>query len=301
MKNKTHKCNLKSHKNHHKSCKNVSSKRKQRGSGIGTSRPKPNPFEELTTLENNQSKMTVLEKINIIKNMTPNLGKILHVEKQPNEMSLKELLAAIDTLGVNKGNAIEKDELVVLLNNALNHKTNKKIDKMLSDVLKDKRKKLEEEQKKLEEEQKKLEQERKRMEEEKQKIKAEKKMQAEILKQQQREEAERQYREAEIRNQQKQREEESRFERHLREEQEANIRFVNEMEEEERLRNLENSFRNRNYYNSRYMSPSDAYYQALEAERYRSLARARYHQEAQKELNAIPPELRQGSRQYFLS
>ena len=86
--------------------------------------------------------MPVSEKIATIKKLAPNLGKMLPIDKAVNDMTVKELLATIAILEVNKGTSLEKPDLVALLTAELSKTRNVKIDKMLSDVVENKRNKL---------------------------------------------------------------------------------------------------------------------------------------------------------------
>jgi len=122
----------------------LSKRNKLRGSGTGSSKQKTpsNPFEELYYIEQKQSTMPVSEKIATIKKLAPNLGKMLPIDKAVNDMTVKELLATIAILEVNKGTSLEKPDLVALLTAELSKTRNVKIDKMLSDVVENKRNKL---------------------------------------------------------------------------------------------------------------------------------------------------------------
>ncbi len=251
-----------------------SSKRnKLRGSGTGSSKQKTpsNPFEELYYIEQKQSTMPVSEKIATIKKLAPNLGKMLPIDKAVNDMSVKELLTTVDILGVNTGTAaLEKPDLAALLTVELSKTKNVKIDKMLSDIVENKRKKLFKERDEREAEQRKKNLEIQRAaEQQRQKEAEQKKFAAEqqrIAAEQQRIAAEQQRIAAE----------------------QAHIREVERMGDEARRRQgyyppppPYNRYYQQQYHPQRYYQqpPPEAYYHAADSLR---------------EFYSIPPELRQG-------
>jgi hypothetical protein len=261
--------NTKSNKSN-KSNKSKSSKRnKLRGSGTGSSKQKTpsNPFEELYYIEQKQSTMPVSEKIATIKKLAPNLGKMLPIDKAVNDMTVKELLATIAILEVNKGTAaLEKPDLVALLTAELSKTRNVKIDKMLSDVVENKRNKLLKERDEREAEQRKKNLEIQRAAEKQRQREAEQKKFAEEQRQ----------REAE---QKKFAAEQQRIAA-----EQAHIREVERMGDEARRR-------------QGYYPPPPPYQQRYYPQRYyqQPPPEAYYHKaDSLRELYSIPPELRQG-------
>ena len=252
-----------------KSNKSKSSNRnKLRGSGTGSSKQKTpsNPFEELYYIEQKQSTMPVSEKIATIKKLAPNLGKMLPIDKAVNDMTVKELLATIAILEVNKGTSLEKPDLVALLTAELSKTRNVKIDKMLSDVVENKRNKLLKERDEREAEQRKKNLEIQRAAEKQRQREAEQKKFAEDQRQ----------REAE---QKKFAAEQQRVAA-----EQAHIREVERLGDQARRR-------------QGYYPPPPPYQQRYHPQRYyqQPPPEAYYHAaDSLRELYSIPPELRQG-------
>jgi len=246
----------------------LSKRNKLRGSGTGSSKQKTpsNPFEELYYIEQKQSTMPVSEKIATIKKLAPNLGKMLPIDKAVNDMTVKELLATIAILEVNKGTSLEKPDLVALLTAELSKTRNVKIDKMLSDVVENKRNKLLKERDEREAEQRKKNLEIQRAAEKQRQREAEQKKFAEDQRQ----------REAE---QKKFAAEQQRIAA-----EQAHIREVERLGDQARRR-------------QGYYPPPPPYQQRYYPQRYyqQPPPEAYYHKaDSLRELYSIPPELRQG-------
>ncbi len=74
------------------------------GAGQGSSKSKKAEIE-----------MTIVEKVSEIKKMAKRVKKILPIFHEPEDESVKEILKSINSLGVDKGTIVEKDELISLL------------------------------------------------------------------------------------------------------------------------------------------------------------------------------------------
>lgn len=251
-----------------------------RARGITSSKPKnKNPFEKLYDLENQQNIMTILEKMVAIKEIDPENTVVTisgeTIRKKPKDMSPKELKSVLHLLNVDTKNALEKSELVTLLENEFKKTSNSKIDKTFVDTIQKKRQLL---LKHLKEEE-----ERQRVENlKKQKIAEE---------QRRRDEEHRRLKEEEKR---KKREEE---ERQQRDEFDEQVREAKEWDRYNTQRELEQQQMENPYYRTSYRSqypypssshsyvppypPSSYYYE---------------QQEAQRQLNEIPIELRYGHK-----
>uniref|UniRef100_A0A6C0H9K1 Uncharacterized protein n=1 Tax=viral metagenome TaxID=1070528 RepID=A0A6C0H9K1_9ZZZZ len=119
-------------------------KHSDKARGITSSKPKnKNPFEKLYDLENQQNIMTILEKMVAIKEIDPENSVITisseTIRKKPADMSPKELKTVLHFLNVDTRNALEKNELVTLLENEFKKTSNSKIDKTFLDTIQKKR------------------------------------------------------------------------------------------------------------------------------------------------------------------
>lgn len=119
-------------------------KHNNRARGITSSKPKnKNPFEKLYDLENQQNIMTILEKMVAIKEIDPENTVVTisseTIRKKPSDMSPKELKSVLHLLNVDTRNALEKSELVTLLEKEFKKKSNSKIDKTFVDTIQKKR------------------------------------------------------------------------------------------------------------------------------------------------------------------
>lgn len=119
-------------------------KHNNRARGITSSKPKTkNPFEKLYDLENEQNIMTILEKIVAIKEIDPENTVVSisseTIRKKPKDMSPKELKSVLHLLNVDTRNALEKSELVILLENEFKKTSNSKIDRAFVETIQKKR------------------------------------------------------------------------------------------------------------------------------------------------------------------
>ena len=259
-------------------------KQNDRARGITSSKPKnPNMFQKLYELENEQNIMTILEKMVAIKQIDPENTVVTisseTIRKKPKDMSSKELKDILQLLNVDIKNALEKSDFVTLLENELKKTSNSKIDKAFVDTIQKKRQILMKQIKEQEQQQ--------RVESLKnQKIAEE---------QRRRDEQHRRLKEEEKR---KKREEESRkerekFDQEIREFQEWD-RYNTQREWEQQQMENPSYYRQQypptSYYGQRY-PPSSHYVPPYPPTSY-------YYeqQEAMRQLNEIPEELRYGSK-----
>jgi flagellar biosynthesis/type III secretory pathway chaperone len=258
--------------------------------GITSSKPKnKNPFEKLYDLENQQNIMTILEKIVAIKEIDP-VNTVVSISsetirKKPADMSPKELKSVLHLLNVDTRNALEKSELVILLENEFKKTSNSKIDKTFVDTIQKKRQLL---MKHLKEEE-----QRQRVENlKKQKIAEE---------QRRRDEEHRRVKEEEKRKKHEQEATQKRdeFDKKIREFEEFD-RYNKEMEWSREQ--MENPYY-RTTYRSQYPQPSSYSYvppyppsSYSHVPPYPPSSYYYQQQQAQRELNEIPIELRYGNK-----
>jgi hypothetical protein len=256
-------------------------KRSDKARGITSSKPKnKNPFEKLYDLENQQNIMTILEKMVAIKEIDPENTVITisseTIRKKPSDMSPKELKTVLHFLNVDTRNALEKSELVTLLENEFKKTSNSKIDKTFLDTIQKKRQFLLKQLKEQEERQRvenlkkqkiqeKMAEEQRRKDEEHRRIREEQKR---------------------IKREQEAQQKRDEFDKKIREFEEFD-RYNKEMEwSRQQMENpyYRTSYRNQYPSSHSYVPPyppSSYYYQ---------------QQQAQRELNEIPIELRYGSK-----
>lgn len=284
---KKHSAKIMKHKKNKKMNKTKSKKGKKRSyrkqndraRGITSSKPKnPNMFQKLYELENEQNRMTILEKIIAIKQIDPN--KIISfdidtIRKKPKDMSIKELKKFLQVLLlIDTGNALEKSDLVTLLENELKKTSNSRIDQMFVETIQIKRQEL---MLQLKEQQ------------EQQRVESLKKQQ---IAEQQRREREEQMRLKEeqkrIKREEEARKERAKFDQEIRKFEEMD-RYNTQREWEQQQ--MENPYY-RGTYRSQYPYPSSHSY----IPPYTPSSYYYEQQEAQRQLNEIPVELRYGHK-----
>ena len=256
-------------------------KHNDKARGITSSKPKnKNPFEKLYDLENQQNIMTILEKIVAIKEIDPENTVITisseSIRKKPADMTPKELKAILHFLNVDTKNALEKTDFVTLLENEYKKTSNSKIDKLFVDTIQKKRQLLLKELKEQEERQRvenlkkqkineKLAEEQRRKDEEHRRIREEQKR---------------------IKREQEAQQKRDEFDKKIREFEEFD-RYNKEMEWSRQQ--MENPYY-RTTYRSQYPHPTTYSY----VPPYPPSSYYYEQQEAQRQLNEIPIELRYG-------
>ena len=254
-------------------------KHNDKARGITSSKPKnPNMFQKLYELENEQNIMTILEKIIAIKQIDPENTVVTitseTIRKKPKDMSPKELKSVLHLLNVDIKNALEKSDLVTLLENEFKKTSNSKIDNVFVDTIQKKRQIL---MKQIQEQEK-----QQRVESlKKQKIAEE---------QRRRDEQHRRLKEEEKRKkkEEEQRQRRDEFDKEIREFEELD-RYNTQREREQQR--MENPYY-RTSYRSQYPYPSSNSY----VPPYPPSSYYYEQQEAQRQLNEIPEELRYGSK-----
>jgi len=256
-------------------------KRSDKARGITSSKPKnKNPFEKLYDLENQQNIMTILEKMAAIKEIDPENTVVTisseTIRKKPADMTPKELKTVLHLLNVDTRNALEKSDFVTLLENEYKKTSNSKIDKTFLDTIQKKRQFLLKQLKEQEERQRvenvkqqkineKLAEEQRRKDEEHRRIREEQKR---------------------IKREEEAQQKRDEFDKKIREFEEFD-RYNTQREWEQQQ--MENPYYRRTY-RTQYPSshsyvppypPSSYYYE---------------QQEAQRQLNEIPVELRYGHK-----
>ena len=259
-------------------------KHNNRARGITSSKPKnPNMFQKLYELENEQNIMTILEKMVAIKQIDPENTVVTisseTIRKKPADMSPKELKAILHLLNVDIKNALEKSDLVTLLENEFKKTSNSKIDKAFVDTIQKKRQIL-----------------MKQIQEQEQQQRVESLKNQKIAEEQRRRDE--QHRRLKEEEKRKKREEESRkerakFDQEIREFEEWD-RYNTQREWEQQQMENPSYYRQQypptSYYGQRY-PPSSHYVPPYPPTSY-------YYeqQEAMRQLNEIPEELRYGSK-----
>lgn len=112
------------------------------GSGVGSSkstRPK-HPMEELNEIDNAKHSMVVYQKLVAIKKMAPGTISI-DFSKDPASMSIKELKASLELLGIQTS-LPDRPDIEKLLKTSYKETANPKIDKLLEKVIAETREKL---------------------------------------------------------------------------------------------------------------------------------------------------------------
>ena len=262
-------------------------KHNDKARGITSSKPKnKNPFDKLYDLENQQYIMTILEKMVAIKEIDPENTVVTisseTIRKKPADMTPKELKAVLHFLNVDTKNALEKTDFVTLLENEYKKTSNSKIDKTFLDTIQKKREVLMKQLKEQQERQRvenlkqqkineKLAEEKRRKDEEHRRIREEQKR---------------------IKREQEAQQKRDEFDKKIREFEEMD-RYNKEMEwSREQMENpyYRTSYRSQYPYPQPHPSsysyvppypPSSYYYE---------------QQQAQRELNEIPIELRYGHK-----
>jgi len=261
-------------------------KRSDKARGITSSKPKnKNPFEKLYDLENQQYTMTILEKMVAIKEIDPENTVITisseTIRKKPADMTPKELKTVLHFLNVDTRNALEKTDFVTLLENEYKKTSNSKIDKTFLDTIQKKRQFLLKQLKEQEE--------RKRVENLKQQ-----KINEKLAEEQRRKDEEhRRIREEQkrIKREQEAQQKRDEFDKKIREFEEFD-RYNKEMEwSRQQMENpyYRTSYRSQYPYQYPYPPSSHSYVPPYPPSSY-------YYeqQEAQRQLNEIPIELRYG-------
>lgn len=267
-------------------------KHNDKARGITSSKPKnKNPFEKLYDLENQQNIMTILEKMVAIKEIDPeNTVITISIEiirKKPSDMSPKELKSVLHFLNVDTRNALEKGDFITLLENEFKKTSNSKIDKTFLDTIQKKRQVLMKHLKEQEERQRvenlkkqkineKLAEEQRRKDEEHLRIREEQKR---------------------IKREQEAQQKRDEFDKKIREFEEFD-RYNKEMEwSRQQMENPYYRTSYRNQYPSSYSYvppyPPSSY---SHASPYPPSSYYYQQQQAQRELNEIPIELRYGSK-----
>lgn len=259
-------------------------KHNHRARGITSSKPKnPNMFQKLYELENEQNIMTILEKMVAIKQIDPENTVVTisseTIRKKPADMSPKELKTVLHLLNVDIKNALEKSDLVTLLENEFKKTSNSKIDKAFVDTIQKKRQILMKQIKEQEQQQRveslknqKIAEEQRRRDEEHRRLKEEQKR---------------------IKREEEARKEREKFDQEIREFQEWD-RYNTQREWEQQQMENPSYYRQQypptSYYGQRY-PPSSHYVPPYPPTSY-------YYeqQEAMRQLNEIPEELRYGSK-----
>jgi hypothetical protein len=269
-------------------------KQNDKARGITSSKPKnKNPFEKLYDLENQQNIMTILEKMAAIKEIDPENTVITIsseiIRKKPSDMSPKELKSVLHFLNVDTRNALEKGDFVTLLENEFKKTSNSKIDKTFLDTIQKKRQVLMKHLKEQEERQRvenlkkqkineKLAEEQRRKDEEHRRIREEQKR---------------------IKREQEAQQKRDEFDKKIREFEEFD-RYNKEMEWSRQQ--MENPYYRTNY-GSQYPHPSSYSYvppyppsSYSHVPPYPPSSYYYQQQQAQRELNEIPIELRYGHK-----
>lgn len=271
-------------------------KHNDKARGITSSKPKnKNPFEKLYDLENQQNIMTILEKMVAIKEIDPENSVITisseTIRKKPADMTPKELKAILHFLNVDTKNALEKTDFVTLLENEYKKTSNSKIDKTFLDTIQKKRQLLLKELKEQEERQRienlkqqkineKLAEEKRRKDEEHRRIREEQKR---------------------IKREQEAQQKRDEFDKKIREFEEFD-RYNKEMEWSRQQ--MENPYY-RTSYRSQYPYPYPSSHSYVppyppssysHAPPYPPSSYYYQQQQAQRELNEIPIELRYGHK-----
>jgi len=260
-------------------------KHNDKARGITSSKPKnKNPFEKLYDLENQQYIMTILEKMVAIKEIDPENTVVTisseTIRKKPADMSPKELKTVLHFLNVDTKNALEKSELVALLENEFKKTSNSKIDKTFVDTIQKKRQLLLKELKEQEERQRienlkkqkineKLAEEQRRKDEEHRRIREEQKR---------------------IKREQEAQQKRDEFDKKIREFEEFD-RYNKEMEWSRQQ--MENPYY-RTSYRSQYPYPYPSSHSYVPP--YPPSSYYYQQQQAERELNEIPIELRYGHK-----
>ena len=259
-------------------------KQNDRARGITSSKPKnPNMFQKLYELENEQNRMTILEKIIAIKQIDPENTVVSisseTIRKKPSDMSRKELKSVLHLLNVDIKNALEKSDLVTLLENEFKKTSNSKIDKAFVDTIQKKRqilmKQIQEQEQtqrleslkkqKIAEEQRRRDQEHRRLKEEEKRKKREEEQQQRRTK----------------------------FDQEIREFEELDRYYTQREWEQQQMENpsyYRQQYPPTSYYGQRY-PPSSHYVPPYPPTSY-----YQQQQEAMRQLNEIPQELRYGSK-----
>jgi len=262
-------------------------KHNDKARGITSSKPKnKNPFDKLYDLENQQYIMTILEKMVAIKEIDPENTVVTisseTIRKKPADMTPKELKAVLHFLNVDTKNALEKTDFVTLLENEYKKTSNSKIDKTFLDTIQKKREVLMKQLKEQQERQRvenlkqqkineKLAEEKRRKDEEHRRIREEQKR---------------------IKREQEAQQKRDEFDKKIREFEEMD-RYNKEMEWSREQ--MENPYY-RTSYRSQYPQPHPHTSSYSYVPPYPPSSYYYEQQQAQRELNEIPIELRYGHK-----